>query len=603
MAFSRSRRSQSTGNYSKQSRGQTRRKDETSEDNPTGAKSTRSRKPFPKTGVNSNRKFSGSSTRGSSQNRRTGNSPRSKDYAGKGEFSERRERNDEAEKPRSTRSFISERPRTSRKNETGAPYGSRPKSRSNTYERSETKARFDNTRSQISEGGRAPRKPSSEKTYRDREKFSGNTGDRTQRDSRSERPRSTRSAASEGTRTYRKPNAEKAYAPKQKTWGENSVRSAASEGTRTYRKPNTEKAYAPKQKTWGENSVRSASRSTSEYGQKSRVKTSGTSGFKKENIEFTEKPKKLNRNEGEELKPTRTPGIKRAVKGTTDSRVNKGQSPKPTTDKNKSLKGQKPITRKTEPGLKAKSRAKQKANKENIGTRVNKYLADSGVGSRRAVEELITKGEVKINRIVVTDLSTRIMPGDFVTVKGEPITDVRRLIYILLNKPKDVITTADDEFGRKTVLDLIKTDKRLFPVGRLDRNTTGVLLLTNDGELAHRLTHPSYAIPRVYNVTLNEPLEHAHARHIAKGVVLDDGEETQPCEIFIDPTDGRKLILELREGKNREVRRIFEKFGYDVRKLDRKFFATLSTRGLARGKYRVLTRRELSELRQLTGLE
>lgn len=237
------------------------------------------------------------------------------------------------------------------------------------------------------------------------------------------------------------------------------------------------------------------------------------------------------------------------------------------------------------------------------GTRINKYLADSGVGSRRAVEELITNGEVKVNRKVITDLATRIMPGDFVTVKGEPITDVRRMVYILLNKPKDVITTADDEFGRKTVIDLIKTDKRLFPVGRLDRNTTGVLLLTNDGELAHRLTHPSYEIPRVYNVTLNAPLDHIHAKQIARGVMLDDGEETQPCEIFIDPLDGKKVIMELREGKNREVRRIFEKFGYDVRKLDRKFFATLSTRGLARGKYRVLTRRELSELRELTGLE
>ena len=247
-----------------------------------------------------------------------------------------------------------------------------------------------------------------------------------------------------------------------------------------------------------------------------------------------------------------------------------------------------------------------KANKTSSrlpGTRINKYLADSGVASRRAVEELIVNGEVKVNRKIVTDLAARIMPGDFVTVKGEPVTDVRRMVYILLNKPKDVITTADDEFGRKTVLDLIKTDKRLFPVGRLDRNTTGVLLLTNDGELAHRLTHPSYQISRVYNVTLNADIDHIHAKQISRGVTLDDGEETQPCEVFVDPLDGKKLIIELREGKNREVRRIFEKFGYDVRKLDRKFFATLSTRGLARGKYRVLTRRELSELRQLTGLD
>ena len=252
---------------------------------------------------------------------------------------------------------------------------------------------------------------------------------------------------------------------------------------------------------------------------------------------------------------------------------------------------------------KSQSVKTKKASSGLQGTRINKYLADSGVASRRAVEELIVNGEVKVNRRIVTDLASRIMPGDFVTVKGEPVTDVRRMVYILLNKPKDVITTSDDEFGRKTVLDLIKTDKRLFPVGRLDRNTTGVLLLTNDGELAHRLTHPSYQISRVYNVTLNANIDHIHAKQISRGVTLDDGEETQPCEVFVDPLDGKKLIIELREGKNREVRRIFEKFGYDVRKLDRKFFATLSTRGLARGKYRVLTRRELSELRQLTGLE
>ena len=254
-------------------------------------------------------------------------------------------------------------------------------------------------------------------------------------------------------------------------------------------------------------------------------------------------------------------------------------------------------------GKETVAKKKTKKSPEKVGTRINKYLADSGVASRRAVEQLIIDGEVKVNRKVVTDLSTRIVPGDFVTVKGEPITDNRRMVYLLLNKPKDVITTADDELGRKTVLDLVKTDKRLFPVGRLDRNTTGVLLLTNDGELAHRLTHPSYSIARVYNVTLDKPLEHSHAQRIANGVTLEDGDQTQPCEILIDPTDARKVILELREGKNREVRRIFEKFGYDVRKLDRKFFATLSTRGLARGTYRALTRRELSELRQLTDLE
>ncbi len=287
--------------------------------------------------------------------------------------------------------------------------------------------------------------------------------------------------------------------------------------------------------------------------------------------------------------------------GNSQRSFSKQQTPQPKTISVKPQPRSAEISGVTEKKKSSKSQSTKTSTLQ--GTRINKYLADSGVASRRAVEELIVNGEVKVNRKIVTDLAARIMPGDFVTVKGEPVTDVRRMVYILLNKPKDVITTADDEFGRKTVLDLIKTDKRLFPVGRLDRNTTGVLLLTNDGELAHRLTHPSYQISRVYNVTLNAPIDHTHAKQISRGVILDDGEETQPCEVFVDPLDGKKLIIELREGKNREVRRIFEKFGYDVRKLDRKFFATLSTRGLARGKYRVLTRRELSELRQLTGLE
>lgn len=236
------------------------------------------------------------------------------------------------------------------------------------------------------------------------------------------------------------------------------------------------------------------------------------------------------------------------------------------------------------------------------GVRINKYLADAGIGARRAVEEYITAGMVKVNGNVVTDLSTRIQLDDFVTVKGEPVTDRRFLVYFLLNKPKDIITTASDELGRTTVLDLIRSKYRVFPVGRLDRNTTGALLITNDGDLAYRLTHPKYEIKREYKVGLDKDIDLRDARKISHGVELEDG-RTGPCEVFVEPKDHSVVRLILAEGKNREVRRIFESLGYEVKKLDRKRFATLSTTGLRRGEHRQLTKAEVRELRDLVGLD
>jgi 23S rRNA pseudouridine2605 synthase len=236
------------------------------------------------------------------------------------------------------------------------------------------------------------------------------------------------------------------------------------------------------------------------------------------------------------------------------------------------------------------------------GVRINKYLADAGIGARRAVEEYITAGMVKVNGNVVTDLSTRVQLQDFVTVKGEPVTDRRFLVYFLLNKPKDIITTASDELGRTTVLDLIRSKYRVFPVGRLDRNTTGALIITNDGDLAYRLTHPKFEIKREYKVGLDKDIDLRDARKISHGVELEDG-RTGPCEVFVEPKDHSVVRLILTEGKNREVRRIFESLGYEVKKLDRKRFATLSTTGLRRGEHRQLTKAEVRELRDLVGLD
>jgi 23S rRNA pseudouridine2605 synthase len=234
--------------------------------------------------------------------------------------------------------------------------------------------------------------------------------------------------------------------------------------------------------------------------------------------------------------------------------------------------------------------------------RLNKAIADAGVASRRSADALITEGKVTVNGKVCTELGLKIGPQDVVAVNGEPITRYKHLTYVLLNKPKDVITTAKDELGRTTVFDIVRLRTRLFTVGRLDRNTTGVLLMTNDGDLSNRLMHPRYGIPRIYRAELDAPLDTRDAAAIAAGVELEDG-PTQPCQLFIEPGQPTKVLLEIREGRNREVRRLFEHFGYNVKKLDRKQYAFLTTRGLARGEYRHLTREEVSELRRLVNLE
>lgn len=237
------------------------------------------------------------------------------------------------------------------------------------------------------------------------------------------------------------------------------------------------------------------------------------------------------------------------------------------------------------------------------GIRINKLIADAGVASRRAVDALITEGRVKINGKVVTELGTRVMPNDRVMVDGNQISDPERHVYFIMNKPKDTITTTQDELGRRTVLDLIGHRSRIYPVGRLDRNTTGVLILTNDGDLAHRLMHPSYGVERRYDVVLDRVLDFRDAKKISAGVELDNGDTTQECELFVDDRDHTKVEIVLREGKNREVRRLFEHFGYEVVRLHRVEYAGLTARGLARGEWRPLDRREISALRRLVELE
>ena len=237
------------------------------------------------------------------------------------------------------------------------------------------------------------------------------------------------------------------------------------------------------------------------------------------------------------------------------------------------------------------------------GDRLNKVIAIAGVASRRKADELIEQGAVRINGKVVKQLGTRVLPSDDITVMGDPIRRGVRKRYILLNKPKDAITTVSDEAGRRTVLDVVGLKEKLFPVGRLDRNTTGVLILTNDGDFAHRMTHPSYEVERTYRARLDKPLSHADAEKIAAGLDIGRGERSEPCFVSIDAKNAFDVEVTLTEGKNREVRRMFEAVGYEVVKLSRRSYAGLTVSGMGRGEWRELTRPELRDLRNRLGMK
>lgn len=230
---------------------------------------------------------------------------------------------------------------------------------------------------------------------------------------------------------------------------------------------------------------------------------------------------------------------------------------------------------------------------------LNKYLAHGGISSRRDAAELVKNGKVKVNGEVATEPGYKVKESDVVTVNGKKITPTGNLVYILVNKPKDYITTAEDPQGRKTVLELIQgaTTERIYPVGRLDRNTSGVLLLTNDGDLAQKLTHPSNEIKKVYAVTLDRPLEAADFEKIRSGVVLEDGPVQVDAIGYTDAGDKRQVGVELHSGRNRIVRRLFEHLKYDVRGLDRVVFAGLTKKNVPRGKWRSLNEKEVRQLK------
>ena len=234
----------------------------------------------------------------------------------------------------------------------------------------------------------------------------------------------------------------------------------------------------------------------------------------------------------------------------------------------------------------------------NEPVRLNKFLANAGVCSRREADEFIQAGVVTVNGEVVTELGSKVMRTDEVRFHGEPVT-LEKKVYVLLNKPKDYVTTSDDPQQRKTVMDLVKNacTERIYPVGRLDRNTTGVLLLTNDGDLASKLTHPKFLKKKIYHVHLDKAVTAHDMQQIAEGITLEDGEIKADAIEYASDTDKKQVGIEIHSGKNRIVRRIFESLGYKVMKLDRVQFAGLTKKNVRRGDWRYLTEEEVDRLR------
>jgi len=250
------------------------------------------------------------------------------------------------------------------------------------------------------------------------------------------------------------------------------------------------------------------------------------------------------------------------------------------------------ITRKRE------TRDMPKSGHENELIRLNKYIASTGICSRREADDLITAGLVSINGKLITELGVKVSPGDVVKYNGETLKEEKK-IYILLNKPKDYVTTVEDPHAKKTVLDLVKgaCKERIYPVGRLDRNTTGILLLTNDGDITKRLTHPKFEKLKIYHVHLNKNIRPSDMEKIATGITLEDGFIKADSISYADPVDKTQVGIEIHSGKNHIVRRIFEHLGYEIAKLDRVYFAGLTKKNLRRGEWRFLNEKEIAMLK------
>lgn len=269
---------------------------------------------------------------------------------------------------------------------------------------------------------------------------------------------------------------------------------------------------------------------------------------------------------------------------------------------NKTKRRRKRIVR---PGEEVKKITQQRPPKkeENPEIRLNKYISNGGVCSRREADTIIEEGRVEVNGKVVTTLGHKVLKDEEVKVDGKVISATPK-VYILLNKPKDYITTTNDPLQRKTVMDLIEDVEadRVYPVGRLDRNTTGILIFTNDGEMAQGLMHPKGNVTKIYSVELNKPLEQKHFYKLQGGIKLFDGFMKPDKIAFVDGNDQTKIGVQIHSGRNRVVRRMFEALGYEVLKLDRVIYAGIDKQGLQKGKWRNLTEKEVTMLKRITRL-
>jgi 23S rRNA pseudouridine2605 synthase len=240
-----------------------------------------------------------------------------------------------------------------------------------------------------------------------------------------------------------------------------------------------------------------------------------------------------------------------------------------------------------------------KNNTAETAIRLNKFLANAGIASRREADKLIEKGFVKVNDNIVTEVGTKVSKKDTVKFKNKPV-NFEKQVYILLNKPKGVLTTVSDDRGRKTVLDFFKNkvEERIYPVGRLDKNSTGILLLTNDGDLTKKLTHPKYNKKKIYHIFLDKDLEKKDADSLVAGIELKDGFMKFDTLAYPDPDSKKDIGVEIHSGRNRIIRRMFDELGYEVLKLDRVYFAGLTKKDLKRGKWRFLSQKEISNLKK-----
>ena len=263
-----------------------------------------------------------------------------------------------------------------------------------------------------------------------------------------------------------------------------------------------------------------------------------------------------------------------------------------------------PISKQVNQSSKEKSLATQNKPKTlttDVAMPLNKFLAHCGICSRRDAVSLINEGKVKVNGTTASEPGYKVQPSDEIIFNNKKLFITKNLVYILLNKPKDYITTTDDPQGRKTVLQLIQkaTEERVYPVGRLDRNTSGVLLLTNDGDLTQKLSHPSYEVKKIYEVKLDKILNKADFEKILSGIELEDGKVQVDSLAYADSKDKSIIGIEIHSGRNRIVRRIFEHLGYDVKGLDRVMYAGLTKKNVERSKWRYLSEKEIRLLKYL----